>query len=94
MRRIEEGVERPEAVEIEVNGERVRAYPGESLAAALLAGGLRTFRETGAGQPRGPWCNMGVCFDCLVEANGVRVRACATAVRAGMRVRTGAGGPG
>ena len=82
---------RPDPVEIEVDGERVAAFPGESLAAALLAGGVRTFRRTRNGSPRGPFCNMGVCFDCAVEVDGEGpVRACVTPVRAGMAVRTGA----
>jgi predicted molibdopterin-dependent oxidoreductase YjgC len=88
--RIEKGVTRPEAVTIDVDGEAMPAYPGESVAAALLAGGRRAFRVTEAGLPRGPFCNMGVCFDCLVEVDGRRLRACMTAVRPGMRVRTGA----
>ena len=68
--RIEKGVTRPEAVTIDVDGEAMPAYPGESLAAALLAGGRRAFRVTEAASPAGPFCNMGVCFDCLVEVDG------------------------
>jgi predicted molibdopterin-dependent oxidoreductase YjgC len=90
MRRIEDGVWRPEAVTIEVDGETVAAYPGESVAAALLAAGRRTFRMTQTGAVRGPFCNMGVCFDCLVEVDGARARACMTAVQPAMKVRTGA----
>jgi D-hydroxyproline dehydrogenase subunit gamma len=85
-------VRRPDAVEIEVDGARVRAFPGESLAAALLADGRRAFRVTPGGDARGPFCNMGVCFECLVEADGARVRACMASVRAGLVVRTGSRG--
>ena len=91
MTRIAEGVTRPAAFTIDVDGEAVEAYPGESLAAVLLAGGIRAFRTTASG-PRGPFCNMGVCFECLVEVDGALLRACTTAARAGMRVRTGADG--
>lgn len=79
------------SVGIEVDGERVEALAGESLATALLASGRRVFRRTASGAPRGPFCNMGVCFDCVVTVDGeAGVRACMTTVRAGMRVETGA----
>lgn len=89
--RLEHAV-RPAPVAIEVDGERIDAFPGESLAAALLAAGVRTFRRTPSGAPRGPLCNMGVCFECVVAVDGEPVRACATEVRAGMRVETGGRG--
>lgn len=92
MTRIETGVERPGPVTIAVDGDEVQAYPGESLAAALLASGRRAFRRTAAGDARGPFCNMGVCFECMVEVDGRRVRACTTPVVAGMDVRTGVAG--
>jgi predicted molibdopterin-dependent oxidoreductase YjgC len=88
-------------VTIELDGVPLDALEGESLAAAMLAGGRSVFRITAGGRPRGPLCNMGVCFDCVVEVDGVgQVRACMTAVRPGLRVRTGGsevdpeGGPG
>ncbi len=91
-RRLTRGVLRPEPVRIELDGDAIEAYPGESLAAALLAAGRRAFRLTSSGAPRGPLCNMGVCFDCLVTVDGVtQVRACMTAVKEGMSVRTGDG---
>jgi predicted molibdopterin-dependent oxidoreductase YjgC len=96
-RRLSAGILRPEAVRIEVDGEAIDAYPGESLATALLAAGRRAFRHTRSGAPRGPFCNMGVCFDCLVDVEGLgEVRACMTAVHDRMTVRTGVGrdGPG
>jgi predicted molibdopterin-dependent oxidoreductase YjgC len=93
--RLEHGVTRPAPVAIEVDGALTEAYAGESLAAALLASGVRAFRRSQSGDPRGPFCNMGVCFECVVTVDGeVGVRACATPVRAGMRVETGAGRAG
>lgn len=83
---------RPAPVAIEVDGAPLHAHPGESLAAALLADGRRAFRRTDGGAPRGPFCNMGVCFECLVTVDGERgLRACVTPVRAGMTVDTGVG---
>jgi hypothetical protein len=70
-------------------GQAIDAHAGDSLAAALLAAGVAAFRDTpGSGVPRGPWCLMGVCFDCLVEVDGVPNRqACLMPVAEGMRVR-------
>jgi predicted molibdopterin-dependent oxidoreductase YjgC len=72
------------------DGEQVRAVEGRTVAAALLALGRRTWRYTGRrGEPRGLFCGMGVCFDCLVRVNGrPNVRACQTPVEEGMRVQT------
>ncbi len=69
------------------DGKEVPARAGESLATALLAAGIRTFRETPvSGEARGPLCLMGACFDCLVEVEGTpNVQACMTPVRAGLR---------
>jgi predicted molibdopterin-dependent oxidoreductase YjgC len=92
MTRLETGVRRPAPVTIRVDGAEIEAFPGETLAAALLAAGRRAFRRTPAGEPRGPFCLMGVCFECVVESDGQRVRACVTPVRAGMEVRTGGAG--
>ncbi len=73
-----------------VDGEPVKAFAGESVAAVLLAQGLRTFRHTEKGAPRGLFCGMGVCFDCLVTVDGVdNVRACMTPVVEGMVIDTG-----
>jgi predicted molibdopterin-dependent oxidoreductase YjgC len=83
--RIQQGVERGQAFEIQVNGKRVNAYPGETIATVLLAEGFKMFRHTAlSGEPRGPFCGMGLCFDCLVTVNGKsNVRACATHAQPG-----------
>ncbi len=63
------------------NGQTVTARRGESLAAALTAAGIRTFRTTAKGAERGIFCGMGVCQDCLVEVDGKpNQRACMTKV--------------
>jgi D-hydroxyproline dehydrogenase subunit gamma len=82
------GVERGRRVQILVDGETVEAYEGESLAAALLASGRRATRwTTRTGEPRGYFCGMGICHDCLVGVEGLgNVRACVTAVSDGLRV--------
>jgi predicted molibdopterin-dependent oxidoreductase YjgC len=65
----------------------VTAYEGETVAAMLLAEGHLATRTTRGGSPRGVYCGMGVCFDCLVVVDGVpNTRACVTWVRDGMVV--------
>ena len=75
-------------VEILVDGERVTAREGDTVAAALLASGHLACRTTPvSGAPRGPYCMMGVCFECLVTIDGAQnQQACMTPVRAEMRV--------
>lgn len=77
-----------EQVAISVNGAPMVAHRGQTLAAALLANGVRTLRRTRRdGRPRGMFCAMGVCFDCVLTVDGKPgVRACMTPVDAGMTV--------
>ncbi|BCV23791.1 (2Fe-2S)-binding protein [Gelria sp. Kuro-4] len=75
---------------IEVDGKKVPARAGEPIAAALFAAGIRAFRTTKRrGEPRGPFCGIGRCTDCVMTVDGVpNVRTCVTPVRAGMKVET------
>ena len=77
-----------EAVGFSFEGTAMRARTGDSVAAALLANGVGVFRTTGvSGEPRGPYCMMGVCFECLVVIDGVGSRqACLVPVRDGMEI--------
>ena len=69
-------------------GETVEARAGETIAAALAAADIRTLRMTRDGEPRGLYCGMGVCQDCLVEVDGQpAVRACMTKAGAGCTIR-------
>ncbi len=82
--------ERGRALSILMDGRQLVAYEGESIAAALVASGVKITRWTArAGEPRGYFCGMGVCQDCLVTMDGLpNVRACMTPVRDGLRVET------
>ncbi|MFC4532766.1 (2Fe-2S)-binding protein [Sphaerisporangium dianthi] len=83
---------RPEpAFEITVDGRTVTAVPGQTVGAVLYAGGVRSWRTTRfGGRPRGLFCGIGVCFDCLVTVNGeASLRACQTEARPGDQVTTG-----
>jgi predicted molibdopterin-dependent oxidoreductase YjgC len=79
-------------VTILVDGQPIPARAGESVAAALLAAGVQTLRHTlKSAAPRGVYCGMGVCFDCLVTIDGAANRqACLAMVQDGMRIETGA----
>lgn len=61
-----------------VDGQETHATEGRTVAAVLLATGRTSWRTTrGRGSPRGLFCGIGVCHDCLVVVNGVPdVRAC------------------
>lgn len=83
-------VDRGPAITITVDGGPLPAYRGETIAGALLVSGRRAWRLTHHGRPRGLFCGIGLCFDCLVTVNGTpNVRACVTPVAAGMVVETG-----
>ncbi len=89
FRRLHEADGGEGAVTLYVEGEAVKASAGDTVAAAVLAAGLGHVRTMpGSGAPRGPYCLMGVCFDCLMEIDGVPNRqACMVTVTEGMRVR-------
>jgi D-hydroxyproline dehydrogenase subunit gamma len=83
------GVGRGAPVSIVVDGENVQAFEGETVLAVLWASGMRTVHTTArVREPRGFFCGIGVCFDCLVTVDGiVNVRACLEPVRAGMNIK-------
>lgn len=92
-RRVNGAIARGGEIEIVVDGRTVRAYEGETVAAALMAAGQRALRTTSRrGEPRGLYCGMGVCFECVMTVDGLpNVRTCQAPVHAGMRVQTQAG---
>lgn len=80
---------RAAAVELFLDGRRYCAHQGESVAAALFAAGVKTLRVSPRlNQPRGMYCLMGSCQECLVMVDGSRVLACQTSVVNGMRIET------
>jgi predicted molibdopterin-dependent oxidoreductase YjgC len=74
-----------------LDGRELSARPGQSVGAALTDAGVRSWRTTRRREkPRGLFCGIGVCFDCLVEVDGrPDQRACLTPVQPGMRLSTG-----
>ncbi|BCL14567.1 hypothetical protein GCM10017556_23060 [Micromonospora sagamiensis] len=59
------------------------------MAATLLAAGRRELRKAPRrGEPRGVYCGIGVCFECVMSIDGRRVRTCVTPVKDGMQVES------
>jgi len=89
-RRIHAGVKRGNCFEIEVDGEKLTAYEGETIAVALLAAGKRLSRYTNkTKEPRGVYCGIGVCFECRMVVNGMpNIRVCQTLATPNCKVQT------
>ncbi len=70
------------------DGRPVPFRSGQSVGAALVAAGVRSWRTTRVGsRPRGIFCGIGVCYDCLITIDGhPNARACLVPVRPGMTV--------
>ncbi len=96
--RVNRGTHRGEECHFLFEGMPVQAYRGETIAAALIAEGQRQLRVDSLEGARGPYCNMGTCFECVVQ---VRVaaglgsegewrlaRACLAGVSDGLEVRS------
>ncbi|SEI47808.1 (2Fe-2S)-binding protein [Pseudomonas sp. NFR16] len=77
-------------VALTFNDQPLNVPAGSSVAAALLMSGITRFRGTPVSEsPRAPYCMMGVCFECLVEIDGVPNRqSCLIEVVEGMRIRS------
>lgn len=74
---------------IEFDGHQIQVPNDVNLAAALLDAGIASTRKTPvSGAPRGAYCMMGVCFECLVEIDGVSRQACQIRTEPGMKIRT------
>ena len=74
-------------IQFEFEGQVLKAFPGDSIAAALIVYDIIDLRYTSDGESRGIFCGMGVCQECLVEIDGEQnQRACMTKVREGMQI--------
>ncbi|MFF0066692.1 (2Fe-2S)-binding protein [Streptomyces sp. NPDC005279] len=76
--------------DITMDGHPVTALAGQSVAAALWGAGILAWRTTRRGnRPRGAFCGIGQCFDCLATINGrPNRRACLVPARPGDAVIT------
>jgi predicted molibdopterin-dependent oxidoreductase YjgC len=81
------GIERGSPVRFTIDGESHEAFEGESVAAAVMAERGLELRQTAERDPRGYYCGMGACFDCVMIVDGVpNTRTCVTWVSDGMAV--------
>lgn len=79
----------PDAISLTVNGASVRVPSGATALAAILAAGASSVRRSVSGEPRGPLCGMGVCFECRATVNRRRyARTCQILCVPGMDIRT------
>ncbi len=88
--RIYKDVERSESFELECDGVMIKAYEGETVAAALMAAGIRITQMTAKrDESRGICCGMGLCYSCIMVIDGVpNTRTCQTLARPGMCLET------
>jgi predicted molibdopterin-dependent oxidoreductase YjgC len=73
---------------ITFDGQPIRAYAEDSVGAALTRAGVRSWRTTRRkGRPRGLFCGIGVCYDCLLSVDGsANQRACLVPAVDGMEL--------
>ncbi len=75
-------------IALTVNGAAVSVAAGTTVAAAVMIAGALTRRSV-AGEPRGPLCGMGICFECRVTIDGIpHQRSCQILCAPGMSVST------
>ena len=77
-----------EKVTVCVNGRMVEVPAGNTAIAALALAGVDAPRQSVTGNPRGPLCGMGICFECCAMIDGRRQRTCQTVCQPGMEIRT------
>lgn len=82
--------EKGKLISFTYNGKTIQAYEGEPIAAALKAAGVMIHRYTNnLHEPRGVFCAIGRCTDCVMIVDGKpNVRTCVTPVEKGMTVQT------
>jgi sarcosine oxidase subunit alpha len=88
FKRMNNAITNSKTVRLTIEGKEISAIQGDSVAAAMLVSGFACTRITHEeGKRRAPYCMMGICFDCMVEINGIpNQRACQILVQEGMRV--------
>ena len=78
-----------EPVTLTVDGRRVTVESGAMVSTAVALAGVSAFRRSVSGEPRGPLCGMGICFECRVTIDGrEHCRSCQIPCAEGMEVRT------
>jgi len=77
-------------LKITIDGKKIKAREGETIAAALIAAGVKVFRySVKRNEPRSLFCAIGRCTDCVMTVNNQsNVRTCITLVEEGMEIET------
>ena len=85
-----EKYEKGRIIHFTLDGKDMTVYEGDSIAAALKAAGVMTHRYTAKEhKPRGIFCAIGRCTDCVMIVNGQpNVRTCIAPLEEGMEVQT------
>jgi D-hydroxyproline dehydrogenase subunit gamma len=82
-------VQRGPSIRILLNGSKVMAFAGETVATLLITEGHTGFtKEKSSTHAKGVYCGIGICFECLVQVNGENLRACQTYLKEDMRIET------
>lgn len=83
-------IDKRKQINIYVDGKKIPTYEGEPVAAALAAAGIKLFRFTSnRNEPRGIFCAIGRCTDCVMTVDGQpNVRTCVTLAKEGMKLET------
>lgn len=78
----------PNEFTVRVNGASVSVPAGATVAVAMVIAG-QPCRSSVIGEPRGPLCGMGICFECRAVVNGIsHSRTCQLLCEADMEVKT------
>ena len=81
----------PESIPVRVNGKRLEVPKNSTALAAVLMSGSSMIRRSVSGEPRGPLCGMGICFECRATVNHMpHSRTCQILCEDGMEIRTDA----
>ena len=80
-------IKRAAEITFQFDGDEFTAFDGETISVALLRSGQKNIRSAPTGAPRGMFCGMGVCQECVVEVDGKKTEACRTKVKDGLIVR-------
>jgi D-hydroxyproline dehydrogenase subunit gamma len=82
-----------ERIAVLIDGAPFEGRQGDNVATVLLLAGKSSCRRNFvSGEPRGPYCMMGICFECLVRVDGIDgLQACMTPIRRGMHIETSLG---
>ena len=76
-------------ISLSVDGQTVSVPEGTTVAVAVFQAGKKAFHASVTGEPRGPLCGMGICYECRLTVNGSpHVRSCMTLCSPDMKVET------